>query len=212
MPEPKSPERKGLVLVVCAPSGTGKSTLTARLREEFPEIGFSVSYTTRPPREGERDGEHYHFVSRDRFIAMRSRGEFCEWAEVHDNFYGTATQPVRDMLEAGSDVLFDIDVQGAMQLRRTFPEGVYAFLLPPSREELLRRLKGRGTDSPEAVERRMENARGELERAGSFDFWVVNDEVERAYQEFRSVYLAGKARPMQYEGMLDELLEEWNDG
>ncbi|GAB7022643.1 guanylate kinase [Salidesulfovibrio brasiliensis] len=210
MSEAPKPARKGLVFVVCAPSGTGKSTLIARLREEFDGIGFSVSYTTRQPRKGEEDGVHYHFVSREGFVAMRSRGEFCEWAEVHGNFYGTATQPVKDMLADGRDVLFDIDVQGAIQLRKTFTDGVFVFLLPPSREELLRRLEGRGTDAPDAVLKRMNNARGEMEQAENFDFWVVNDDLEKAYSELRSVYLAGKTRPALYNGILEKLLKEWD--
>lgn len=210
MTDVRNSVRKGLVFVVCAPSGTGKSTLISKLREEFPAIGFSVSYTTREPRSGEVDGVHYHFVTRDGFVAMRSRGEFCEWAEVHGNFYGTATAPVRKMLSEGSDVLFDIDVQGAMQLRRTFPEAVFVFLLPPSREELFHRLEGRGTDSIEAVERRMANACGEMRRADEFDYWVVNDDLEKAYEELKAVYLAGRTRPTQYDDILESLLKEWN--
>ncbi|WP_207264360.1 guanylate kinase [Desulfovibrio sp. Huiquan2017] len=205
--------RLGQVLVVCAPSGTGKSTLIAMLREEYPDFGFSISYTTRAPRGTEQDGREYHFVSRDTFVAMRSRGAFCEWAEVHGNFYGTATKPVEEMLHRGRDVLFDIDVQGAKQLRKTFYKGTFVFLLPPSREELVRRLKGRGTDSEESIAKRLANASGELAQAEWFDYWVVNDDLNEAYSELKAVYLAGKCKPSLRPGILDNIMRTWeNDG
>lgn len=205
--------RLGQVLVVCAPSGTGKSTLISMLRKEYPDFGFSISYTTRAPRGTEQDGREYHFVSRDTFVAMRSRGAFCEWAEVHGNFYGTATKPVEEMLHRGRDVLFDIDVQGAKQLRKTFYKGTFVFLLPPSREELVRRLKGRGTDSEESIAKRLANASGELAQAEWFDYWVVNDDLNEAYSELKAVYLAGKCKPLLRPGILDNIMRTWeNDG
>jgi len=203
--------RLGQVLVVCAPSGTGKSTLIAMLREEFPDFGFSVSYTTRAPRGEEQDGREYNFVTREQFVAMRSRGAFCEWAEVHGNFYGTATRPVEEMLDAGRDVLFDIDVQGAKQLKKTFYKGTFVFLLPPSREELVRRLEGRGTDSAESIAKRLSNAAGELSQAKWFDSWVVNDDLGEAYQELRAVYLAGKCKPSLRPGILGNIMKTWED-
>ncbi|KAB1443307.1 guanylate kinase [Pseudodesulfovibrio senegalensis] len=201
--------RRGLILVICAPSGTGKSTLIARLMEEFPNFGFSISYTTREPRGQEQNGREYHFVSRDCFVAMRSRGEFAEWAEVHGNYYGTATAPVQEMLAQGRDVLFDIDVQGAMQLRKTFEDGEFVFLLPPSRSELERRLRDRGTDSDEAIERRLGNSIGELKQADRFDHWVVNDDLDEAYAELRAVYLAGRTNPALRPGMVETLVAGW---
>lgn len=203
--------RLGQVLVVCAPSGTGKSTLIAMLREEFPDFGFSVSYTTRAPRGEEQDGREYNFITREQFVAMRSRGAFCEWAEVHGNFYGTATKPVEEMLDAGRDVLFDIDVQGAKQLKKTFYKGTYVFLLPPSREELVQRLEGRGTDSAESIAKRLSNAAGELSQAKWFDSWVVNDDLDQAYQELRAVYLAGKCKPSLRPGILGNIMKTWED-
>jgi len=202
-------KRLGQVLVVCAPSGTGKSTLINKLREEFPNFGFSVSYTTRAPRGSEQDGREYHFVTRDQFIAMRSQGEFCEWAEVHGNLYGTATEPVVRMLDEGKDVLFDIDVQGAKQLKKTFYKGNFIFLLPPSRTELERRLKGRGTDSEEAIVKRLANAQGEIAQAEFFDYWIVNDDLERAYQEFRAVFMAGALKPELRTDVESTILKEW---
>ncbi|BCS90193.1 guanylate kinase [Pseudodesulfovibrio sediminis] len=203
--------RLGEVLVVCAPSGTGKSTLINMLREEFPDFGFSVSYTTRAPRGEEQNGREYNFVTREQFVAMRSRGDFCEWAEVHGNFYGTATKPVEAMLDAGRDVLFDIDVQGAKQLKKTFYKGTYVFLLPPSREELVARLEGRGTDSAESISKRLTNASGELSQAKWFDYWVVNDDLELAYQELRAVYLAGRCKPSLRPGILGNIMKTWED-
>jgi len=202
--------RLGQVLVVCAPSGTGKSTLIEMLRAEFSNFGFSVSYTTREPRGQEQDGREYNFVSREAFVAMRSRGEFCEWAEVHGNYYGTATKPVTDMLDAGKDVLFDIDVQGAKQLKKTFYKGTFVFLLPPSREELVRRLKGRGTDSEDSIACRLGNASGEMEQARFFDYWVVNDDLDEAYQELRAVYLSGRCKPSLRPGILGNIIDTWS--
>lgn len=201
--------RLGQVLVVCAPSGTGKSTLISMLREEFPDFGFSISYTTRAPRGAEQDGREYHFISRETFVAMRSRGAFCEWAEVHGNFYGTATKPVEEMLDAGQDVLFDIDVQGAKQLKKTFYKGTFVFLLPPSREELVRRLKGRGTDSEESIAKRLANASGELAQAEWFNYWVVNDDLDEAYAELKAVYLAGRCKPPLRPGILENIMDTW---
>lgn len=201
--------RLGQVLVVCAPSGTGKSTLINKLREEFPNFGFSVSYTTRAPRGEEQDGREYNFVTRDQFVAMRSRGEFCEWAEVHGNLYGTATEPVVKMLDEGKDVLFDIDVQGAKQLKKTFYKGNFIFLLPPSREELTRRLTGRGTDSEESIAKRLANAQGEIAQADFFDYWIVNDNLEQAYQEFRAVFMAGSLKPELRTDVESTILKEW---
>ncbi|WP_319468145.1 guanylate kinase [uncultured Pseudodesulfovibrio sp.] len=202
--------RLGQVLVVCAPSGTGKSTLISMLREDFPTFGFSVSYTTRKPRGEEQDGREYNFVSRETFIAMRSRGEFCEWAEVHGNFYGTATAPVEKMLGEGKDVLFDIDVQGAKQLKKVFYKGNFIFLLPPSREELVRRLTGRGTDSEEAIAKRLANADGEMAQADFFDYWIINDDLDTAYEEFKAVFLAGRCKP-ELRPDVEEQLKNWGE-
>ncbi len=203
--------RKGLVLVICAPSGTGKSTLVRRLMQQFPDFAFSVSYTTRQPRSGEKNGREYHFVDRERFLCMQRNGEFAEWAEVHGNFYGTARRPVEELLAAGRDVLFDIDVQGARQLRDVFRDGLFVFILPPSRPELERRLAGRGTDAAEVIARRLGNARGEIEAAPGFDYWIVNDDLDRACDELRAVYLAGRVRAASRPRLVEDLLTQWRD-
>lgn len=203
--------RKGTLLVICAPSGTGKSTLVNMLMDEFPDFGFSVSYTTRDPRGKEQNGVEYHFINHETFQEMIGQGQFAEWAEVHGNFYGTAKAPIQEMLNSGKNVLFDIDVQGAMQLRKTFTEAVLVFLLPPSREELERRLVGRATDSSEAVAKRMINAVRELKLAPRFDYWVINDNLELAYQELKSVFMASRCKPALRPGLLDDVMQSWDE-
>ena len=202
------PERLGLVLVVCGPSGVGKGTLLARLRRQYPNFAFSVSCTTRAPRPGERDGVDYQFVTRERFEALRAEGHFAEWAEVHGNLYGTPKAPVREHMAAGRDVIFDIDVQGALQLREHFPDGLYVFILPPSMTVLEARLRGRGTDSEEQVAKRLKNAIGELRQAGGFDYLVVNDDLDVAYDDLRAVYKAGRLAARRQPTLLDDLLAQ----
>lgn len=182
---------RGLLLVVSSPSGAGKTTLCTRLREEFPRVGFSVSYTTRPPRAGERDGIEYHFVDQPTFQEMIVRDEFAEHAMVHGNLYGTSAKRVAEAIEDGRDLLFDVDYQGGQRLRQKFPQDVVlVFILPPSLRELERRLRGRGTDSNEVIERRIRVAREELRHYGEYDYLVMNDDIERAYDALRAVYLS----------------------
>lgn len=189
---------RGSLLVVSSPSGAGKTTLCKRLRAEFPQIGFSVSYTTRKPRTGETDGVEYHFVSMERFQEMAARDEFAEYAMVHGNMYGTAASQVRDALTQGRDLLFDIDFQGGRQLRRHFPDEVtLVFILPPSLRELERRLRQRATDADEVIAQRLKVARSELEHYDEYDYLIVNDEIDHAYDGLRAIYVAslhGRAR------------------
>lgn len=199
----------GVALVISAASGTGKSTLVKKLTSEFPGFAYSVSCTTRPPRKGERDGQDYHFLTRDAFKAKRSQGFFAEWAEVHGNFYGTPVKPVRECLKQGRDMVFDIDVQGAMQLRDSLPQAMFIFLLPPGRAELVNRLESRGTDSPEIIERRLENGPGEIAQANLFDYLIVNDDLDQAYDRLRAVYLAAKTRRENQPGLVEGLLNKW---
>lgn len=201
--------RKGLCLVLSAPSGAGKSTLVARLRAEFPGFAYSISCTTRAPRGEEQDGVHYHFLTREDFIKKRDAHYFAEWAEVHGNFYGTPKGPVEAMLAKGQDVLFDIDVQGALQLRKVFTQALYVFILPPSKEILERRLRGRGTDAEDVIQKRMKNALGELKMAEHFDYHIVNDDIEEAADELRAVYVAGRARAVCRPGLVSGLLAQW---
>lgn len=204
--------RKGMILVVSAPSGTGKSTLLKRLTAEFPNFAYSISYTTRSPRPGEVQGRDYYFIGRDEFLALKDRDFFAEWACVHDNYYGTPLAPVLDLLAQGRDVLFDIDVQGAAQLRRSFGQGVYVFLFPPSRQALVERLTGRGSDEADVIARRIAAAVKEIEQASLFDYWVVNDSLEEAYAQLRRVYLAERSRACRQDGLVEKILESWNEG
>lgn len=185
---------KGIALVICAPSGAGKTTLVNRLIAEFP-LEFSISCTTRAPRGEEKDGVDYIFLDRETFLQRRERGFFAEWAEVHGNFYGTPLEPVRERLKQGKDMLFDIDVQGAAQLSLTLPEARFAFILPPSMAELERRLRGRGTDSDEAIAVRLANARAEIMNSHWFDAMIVNDDIDKAYDQLRAFYLASTLQP-----------------
>ena len=182
---------RGLLLVVSSPSGAGKTTLCNRLRDEFPRLEFSVSHTTRPPRPGETNGVEYYFTSKDEFQEMVARDEFAEYAMVHGNMYGTMAARVRESIGGGRDLLFDIDYQGGRELRKKFREDlVSVFILPPSIRELERRLRSRNTDSEEVIARRVRVAREELRHYAEYDFLIMNDDIERAYDALRSVYLA----------------------
>ena len=203
------PRRAGVLLVVCAPSGAGKTTLIHRLREEFPSFGYSVSCTTRPPRAHEKNGEDYHFLSEEDFLERRAAGYFAEWARVHGNFYGTPLAPVRAMLEKGQDILFDIDVQGAAQLHLSLPGGTYAFLFPPSLAELELRLRNRGTDDEESIIRRLAAAKQEMRQAHWFDAWIVNDDLDRAYSDLRALFLAATLAPSRRPALATSIVEGW---
>jgi guanylate kinase len=203
--------RRGVALIISAPSGTGKSTLVRMLRSEFPQFAYSVSYTTRTPRKGEVDGRDYHFVTRERFLSLREDGFFAEHAEVHDNLYGTPLRAALDILDHGRDLLFDVDVQGATQLQRTLGRGAYVFLFPPSFCELKSRLINRGSENEQALARRMSNARDEIRRATSFGYWVMNDSLENAYASIRAIYLAEQCRAGTRPNMLDSVLSTWKD-
>ncbi len=193
----------GFLFVVTAPSGAGKTTLIKRLRQEFPQIGFSVSTTTRAPRPGEQDGRDYFFVDRDTFSGMVERDAFVEWAHIHGNDYGTSRDYVNRALHGGQEVLFDIDVQGFRSLRAQLGDRAnYVFIAPPSLEVLHRRLADRGTESPESLALRLGNARVELEAAGEFDFIVVNDELDVAYAELRAAWIACHLRPLYRTGFV----------
>ncbi|MEJ2314433.1 MAG: guanylate kinase [Nitrospirota bacterium] len=181
---------RGDLFVVSAPSGAGKTTLCRRLISMMPGIEFSVSYTTRAPRAGEADGVDYVFVDEAEFRRMADSGEFAEWAEVHGNLYGTSGRTLKETLAGGSDLLLDIDVQGARQLRERFPGGIYVFVLPPSMDALQERLGGRKTDSPEVVRRRLSRARDEIRDYEHYDYVIVNDDFERALGELEAIVTA----------------------
>ncbi|MBQ4124567.1 MAG: guanylate kinase [Desulfovibrio sp.] len=198
--------RLGTALVLSAPSGAGKTTLVKKLIQEFPNFGFSISFTTRAPREGEVDGRDYRFTTMEDFLQRRDRGEFAEWAMVHGNCYGTPLAPLREMLQQGRDVLFDIDVQGAAQLRLALPKARLVFILPPSMQELERRLRSRGTDAEDVIQVRLANAKAEMREARWFDDIVLNDSLDRAYADLRAAYLAATLAPSLHTSLIDSLI------
>jgi guanylate kinase len=177
----------GRLILVTGPSGVGKGTLVARLMQLHPELWLSVSATTRAPRAGEEEGRHYFFLSREAFERELAAGGFLEWAEFAGNLYGTPRAAVQERLEAGRPVLLEIELEGARQVRRSFPDGFQVLLRPPSLQELERRIRGRASDSEEAIRRRLERAREELQAEAEFDAVVVNDDLEQALAEFERV-------------------------
>jgi guanylate kinase len=187
-------ERRGILFILSAPSGAGKTTLTKGLRARCPDIKLSVSCTTRARRLGEVNGRHYRFVGKDRFAAMRARGEFAEWAEVHGFLYGTPRKPLDRYLSAGQDILLDVDVQGARKIKRAYPDAVSVFLLPPSRGELERRLKRRGTDHAAVIRRRLANAQDEIQRVIQYDYYIVNRDVAEALEVLQSIVRAERSK------------------
>jgi guanylate kinase len=187
--------RRGLMLVLSSPSGAGKTTLTRLLTRDDSDVELSVSWTTRPPRPGEIDGMHYVFRSKDDFRAHRAADGFLEWAEVHDNLYGSPREPILDALDKGRDVLFDIDWQGAQQLTNSAQADVVkVFILPPSMIELRRRLDERAADDRAVIKKRMSNAYSEISRWDGYDYVLVNDDLDSCYSQLKSIVAAERLR------------------
>ena len=206
---PPSPGR-GRLFVIAAPSGAGKTSLVKALLQRKPELHLSISYTTRKPRETEQEGREYHFVSVDDFRRLQEQGQFLEYAQVFDNFYGTGRRPVETEMAQGNNVVLEIDWQGAQQVRKTLPECVTVFILPPSRGSLEERLRNRRTDSEQVIARRLRDAVGDMSHWNEFNYVVVNDDFERAVAELASI-VAGHGEALdahrpQLSGLLDELL------
>lgn len=197
-----------LLLILSSPSGAGKTSLSNRLRGEFASLRFSVSHTTRTPRPTEVDGREYHFVSRGRFEEMITEGAFAEHAHVHDNLYGTSVREIERAREESGGILFDIDYQGARQIKAVYPEAVGVFILPPSLVELERRLRGRGTEDETATARRLHVAKLEIAHYSFFDYVIVNDDFEQAYGKLRGIVLAEKCRRERHGLLCESLLAE----
>jgi guanylate kinase len=179
---------KGKIIVIVAPSGTGKSTLIKSIKEEFRDLHWSVSFTTRPMRPGEVDGKHYFFISRDEFFKKQKQGDFIEWAEVHGNFYGTSKGFVESKVNHGFSLLLDLDIVGSDSMKGEFgDEANVIFIAPPSFEELEKRLRGRGTENEDVIKLRLENAKKELERKDDYDYVVVNDDLDKALLELKTL-------------------------
>jgi guanylate kinase len=202
------PPSKGVLYIVSAPSGAGKTSLVKALLKTDPAIRLSVSYTTRPPRPGETDGRDYHFVSRERFEEMLAEGEFLEHAEVYGNFYGTSKGSIERDLDAGRDILLEIDWQGAEQVKRHFPQSASIFVLPPTFNALRTRLAGRGQDSEEVIERRLAAAAHDVAHAEAFDYIIVNDDFDHALEDLvaitRSIRLEAPRQLDRHTALFDE--------
>lgn len=199
---------RGLLLVLSSPSGAGKTSLSRRLVADHSDLNLSISATTRRPRPGEKDGREYHFVGRPEFDAMIGRGEFLEWAEVHDHRYGSPKGPIMKSLVEGQDVLFDIDWQGALSIAESAPEDtVKVFILPPSMADLRRRLVARAQDESEVIERRLARSKGEIAKWTEYDYVIVNDDFDRAYAELAHIYHAERLKRIRNPG-LEPLVEK----
>jgi guanylate kinase len=198
---------KGNLFIISSPSGGGKGTLIQRVLEFVPNIGYSVSFTTRAPRADEMDGKHYNFVSPAEFENLIASGEFLEHALVHGNYYGTSRRQVERETAEGTDIILEIDVQGAELVKKAAPEAVSVFILPPSFEVLKNRLESRATEGEDALQLRLRNSRGEVERYTEFDYVIINDEVEQAVKELEAVILAERARRERQEENIREVLK-----
>jgi len=202
--------RHGILFVVSSPSGGGKGTLIQRVLNTVPNLSYSVSYTTRTPRNGEVNGREYFFVTPEQFEAMVGAGEFLEWARVHGKLYGTSRQQVSCEISEGRDIILEVDVQGAASVRRLIPDAVTVFILPPSLEILRKRLIARGTDSEEELALRLRNAPEELKNYKAFDFVIINENVERASAQLESVIEAERARPARQEANIQRIIESFS--
>ncbi|MCI5625200.1 MAG: guanylate kinase [Clostridiales bacterium] len=187
-------KKKGQLIVLSGPSGVGKSTVIAELMSQRDNIYFSVSYTTRAPRVGEQNGINYNFVSREEFEGMIQRGELLEHAEYVNHYYGTSLKLIQEKLEAGIDVLLDIEVQGAAKVRQRCPDAIFIFIIPPSFEELSRRLHRRNTDSEEVIQGRLEKAKVEFQQVQNYDYLVINDKVANAVAEIEAILVAAECQ------------------
>lgn len=197
---------RGTLIVVSAPSGAGKSSLAERVLKRLGDLRFSISHTTRQPRGSEQDGVDYYFVSEDEFLAMRERDEFLECAEVHGYMYGTREKRVEELLSQGLDVMLDIDVQGAEEVRRRVPEAILIFILPPSCEVLEARLRARNLNAPDDIERRLRNAAIEVQLYDRFDYVVLNDDLDRALALLEAIIIAERCRPDRQRNRIESVI------
>lgn len=202
--------KRGILLVVSGPSGVGKGTICGQLLQELQDIQFSISVTTRAPRPNEQDGVNYYFITEDEFQSMRAAGELLEWAEVFGNYYGTPRKAVEKALDEGKDILLEIDIQGALQVKAAFPECVLVFVWPPSYQELERRIRQRGTETPESLSRRLRKAKLEMSHVVNYDYVVVNQpgQVAAAVKEIEAILIAEKARVARLMPWLQQSLKE----
>lgn len=200
-------KREGIILIISAPSGAGKTTLCHKLLQRFPNMQESISYTTRLPRVGEVNGVDYFFVSRDEFQRMVEADAFAEWAEVHGNLYGTALATIEEARKSGVDIVLDIDCQGARRLKEQIERCVYVFILPPSMEELRRRLEDRSSDTQDVIEGRIERAAAEIKEARWYDYIIINDKLDAAFEELSAIVLAHSRKTFRMLGQVAKLFD-----
>jgi guanylate kinase len=205
------PSQRGMLYVVSSPSGGGKGTIIKRVLDVMPDLSYSVSYTTRAPRNGEVDGREYFFVDRKRFGEMVAADEFLEWANVHGHLYGTSRRQVIEETAAGSDIVLEVDVQGAASVKKLGCDSVGIFILPPSLEVLRKRLIARGTDSPEELAVRLRNAPEELKQYSTFDYVIFNDQADRAAAQLASIISAERARCCRQEALVNDVIEKFKN-
>jgi len=197
---------KGNLIIISSPSGGGKGTLIREVLKADPHVGYSISHTTRPPRAGEENGKHYHFVSKEEFEAYRDKGGFLEYAEVHGNYYGTSLQQTNEITDSGNDVILEIDVQGAATVMNNLPDAVSIFIMPPSYDVLRARLTARATEGMKDLELRLNNSLGEVMQFSRFGYVVVNDEISAASNKLGSIILAERQRPRRQEETIQGIL------
>ena len=201
---------KGLFIVVSAPSGTGKSSICQRFMEACPEIKFSVSYTSRPPRPNEVNGKDYYFISREEFQARIDQGEFVEWIENYGNLYGSSRKTMEAFLHDGHDLLLDIEPRGARKIKQKFKGGIYVFVLPPSRAELLKRLEGRGCETTEIIQNRLDQAESELKEISWYDYVIFNKDLETAVNQLIAIYVAQKCKRSRLQSEIKQVIKKNN--
>ena len=201
---------KGNLIIISSPSGGGKGTLIREILRTVPDIGYSISFTTRAVRDGEANGKDYFFVSRDEFEELKEQGEFLEFAEVHGNFYGTSIKQVRAETELGRDVILEIDVQGAAAVRKLLPEAISIFILPPSFETLKNRLINRATEKKEDLQKRLRNSFDEVRRYDEFEYIVVNNEVKKATDNLRAIILAERSKRIRQTNAIRVILDSFD--
>ena len=199
---------KGGVFIISGPSGSGKDTVLAELFRNTPDLLFSISSITRPMRQGEKEGEKYNFISKEKFLYMIENDMLLEHNVFVENYYGTPREPVENAVKEGKDIIIEVDVNGAAQIREKLPEAVSIFIMPPSFDELKRRLKGRGTESEELIEKRLNSALGEIKRASEYDYIIVNDDITAAADNILSVILSASFKTDRQKNIIDEVLSK----